>query len=161
MLVSSYCDYTSYVKIYFGIKLWFFLYISWCTPRENISFLSANTDICILSAGLLSSVQFSHSVVSDSLRPHESQHARPPCPSAGLLARATLDPPLMSVWNLKSPTSSCCCSVAQSHLTLCNPLDLHYARLPCPSPSPRTCSIYVHWVNLALCHPLLQHQGLF
>ena len=27
------------------------------------------------------SVQFNHSVVSDSLRPHESQHARPPCPS--------------------------------------------------------------------------------
>ena len=27
-----------------------------------------------------SSVQFSHSVVSDSLRPHELQHARPPCP---------------------------------------------------------------------------------
>ena len=28
-----------------------------------------------------SSVQFSHSVVSDSLRPDELQHARPPCPS--------------------------------------------------------------------------------
>ena len=28
-----------------------------------------------------SSVQFSRSVVSDSLRPHEWQHARPPCPS--------------------------------------------------------------------------------
>ena len=28
-----------------------------------------------------SSVQFSHSVVSDSLRPHEWQHTRPPCPS--------------------------------------------------------------------------------
>ena len=28
-----------------------------------------------------SSVQFSHSVVSDSLWPHGSQHARPPCPS--------------------------------------------------------------------------------
>ena len=28
-----------------------------------------------------SSVQFSHSVVSDSLQPHELQHARPPCPS--------------------------------------------------------------------------------
>ena len=28
-----------------------------------------------------SSVQFSRSVVSDSLRPLESQHARPPCPS--------------------------------------------------------------------------------
>ena len=27
------------------------------------------------------SVQFSCSVVSDSLRPHKSQHARPPCPS--------------------------------------------------------------------------------
>ena len=27
------------------------------------------------------SVQFSRSVVSDSLWPHESQHARPPCPS--------------------------------------------------------------------------------
>ena len=27
------------------------------------------------------SVQFSHSVVSDSLRPPESQHSRPPCPS--------------------------------------------------------------------------------
>ena len=30
---------------------------------------------------LYCSVQFSHSVVSDSLRPHESQHARAPCPS--------------------------------------------------------------------------------
>ena len=29
----------------------------------------------------ISSVQFSSSVVSDSLRPHELQHARPPCPS--------------------------------------------------------------------------------
>ena len=28
-----------------------------------------------------SSVQFSLSVVSDSLRPHEPQHSRPPCPS--------------------------------------------------------------------------------
>ena len=29
----------------------------------------------------ISSVQFSRSVLSDSLRPHESQHARPTCPS--------------------------------------------------------------------------------
>ena len=28
------------------------------------------------------SVQFSRSVMSDSLQPHESQHAGPPCPSA-------------------------------------------------------------------------------
>ena len=33
------------------------------------------------SISLFSSVQFSHSVVSNSLRPHELQHARPPCPS--------------------------------------------------------------------------------
>ena len=47
--------------------------------------------LCLMSASpctdhdtpsrLLSLVQFSCSVVSDSLRPHESQHARPPCPS--------------------------------------------------------------------------------
>ena len=30
---------------------------------------------------LISSVQFSRSVMSDSLQPHEPQHARPPCPS--------------------------------------------------------------------------------
>ena len=29
----------------------------------------------------ISSVQLSHSVVSNSLRPHKSQHTRPPCPS--------------------------------------------------------------------------------
>ena len=34
-----------------------------------------------LSSFILNSVQFSRSVVSDSLQPHESQHARPPCPS--------------------------------------------------------------------------------
>jgi len=32
----------------------------------------------IMSSSPISSVQFSHSVVSDSLRPHELQHARPP-----------------------------------------------------------------------------------
>ena len=31
--------------------------------------------------GWVSSVQFSRSVLSDSLRPHGQQHARPPCPS--------------------------------------------------------------------------------
>ena len=36
------------------------------------------------------SVQFSHSVVSNSLRPHESQQARPPCPSPtpGVLSKS-------------------------------------------------------------------------
>ena len=35
----------------------------------------------IMASGLIRSDQISHSVISDSLRPHESQHARPPCPS--------------------------------------------------------------------------------
>ena len=32
----------------------------------------------------ISSVQFSRSVLSDSVQPHESQHTRPPCPSLTL-----------------------------------------------------------------------------
>ena len=36
---------------------------------------------CAWNQDCFSSVQFSRSVVSDSLRPHELQHARPPCPS--------------------------------------------------------------------------------
>ena len=36
---------------------------------------------CLLQVVMVSSVQFSHSVMSNSLQPHESKHARPPCPS--------------------------------------------------------------------------------
>ena len=55
-----------------------------------------------------SSVQFSRSVVSDSLRPHESQHARPPYPS-----------PTPGV----HPDSTSIESVMpSSHLILCRPL---------------------------------------
>ena len=36
-------------------------------------------DLCSILS--ISSVQFNHSVVSDSLRPHEPQHSRHPCPS--------------------------------------------------------------------------------
>ena len=35
----------------------------------------------IMASGPISSAQFSHSVMSDSLWLHELQHARPPCPS--------------------------------------------------------------------------------
>ena len=45
---------------------------------------------------LFSSVQFSHSVVSDSLQPHELQHARPPCPSPTPRVYSDLCP--MSRW---------------------------------------------------------------
>ena len=39
------------------------------------------SDFYILYFNLLSSVQFSLSVLSNSLQPHEPQHASPPCPS--------------------------------------------------------------------------------
>ena len=39
---------------------------------------------CSLEAWRKCSVQFSHSVMSDYLRHHESQHVRPPCPSQTL-----------------------------------------------------------------------------
>ena len=46
----------------------------------------------IVSSSALSSVQFSCSVVSDSLRPHESQNARPPCssPTPGVYSNSCL-----------------------------------------------------------------------
>ena len=46
--------------------------------------ISLSTNSHIKSARVFSSVQFNRSVVSDSLRPHESQHTRPPCPSPTL-----------------------------------------------------------------------------
>ena len=51
------------------------LRVPWTARRSNQSILKE-----------ISSVQFSHSVMSDSLRPHESQHSRPPCssPSPGV-----------------------------------------------------------------------------
>ena len=50
-----------------------------------------------------SSVQFSHSVVFDSLWPHESQHARPPCPS-----------PTPGVYSNSCPSSRWCHSTISS-----------------------------------------------
>ena len=47
------------------------------------AFIDEYIDVAIspINESSFSSVQFSGSVVSDSLRPHELQHARPPCPS--------------------------------------------------------------------------------
>ena len=44
-------------------------------------FVSGGQSIGAVLCLALSSVQFNRSVVSDSLRPHELQHARPPCSS--------------------------------------------------------------------------------
>ena len=51
------------------------------------------------------SVHFSGSVVSDSLRPHELQHARPPCPSPNYWT-------LLKLMSIELVTPS-------SHLILC------------------------------------------
>ena len=47
--------------------------------KKNLLFLT--TQMNLEGIKLSEIVQFSRSVMSDSLRPHESQHARPPCPS--------------------------------------------------------------------------------
>ena len=70
----------------------------------------------------ISSVQFSRSVVSNSLRPHDSQHARPPCPS-----------PTPGV---HSDSTSIESVMPSSHLILCRPLLL----LPPITPSIRVFS---------------------
>ena len=53
----------------------------------------------------LSSVQFNHSVMSDSLRPHGPQHARPPCPS-----------PTPGVYSNSCPLSQWCHSAISSSI---------------------------------------------
>jgi len=47
----------------------------------SISFLKTNLYIFLHAYRYIDSVQFSRSVVSDTLQPHEPQHTRPPCPS--------------------------------------------------------------------------------
>ena len=63
-----------------------------------------------VSSSMFSSVQFSRSVVSDSLRPHESQHTRPPRPSPTPGVHSN-SPSIESV-------------MPSSHLILCRPLFL-------------------------------------
>ena len=65
----------------------------------------------VLYSRSLISVQFSHSVVSDSLQPHEPQHTRPPCPSP--TPRVQPNPCPLSWWchptisSSVNPFSSC------------------------------------------------------
>ena len=49
--------------------------------QVNFFFVLYFIDTSVVECLTFRSDQISRSVVSDSLRPHESQHARPPCPS--------------------------------------------------------------------------------
>ena len=99
--------------------------------------------------GFLSSVQFSWLVVSNSLRPHEPQHARPPCPSP--------TPSLPKLMSIESVMPS-------SHLILCRPLLL----LPPIPPSIRVFSnesaLRIGWPNYwsfsFSISPSNEHPGL-
>ena len=61
------------------------LRVPWTARISNQSILKEISSGCSLEGLMLKqvplSVQFSRSVMSDPSRPHESQHARPPCPS--------------------------------------------------------------------------------
>ena len=78
----------------------------------------------------LNSFQFSHSIVSESLQPHEPQHARNPCPSTNHSL-----PKLMSIESM----------MPSNYLILCHPLLL----LPSVFPSIRVFSsesaLHVRW----------------
>ena len=80
----------------------------------------------------ISSVQFSRSVMSNPLQPHELQHARPPCPS-----------PTPGVHSNSCPSSQSV--MPSSHLILCHPLFL----LPPIPPSIRVFSnestLHMRW----------------
>ena len=69
--------------------------------RKETPFLMISLPQTISLQIQFSSVQFRHSVVSNSLRPHESQHTRPPCPS-----------PTPGVYSNPCPSSRWC------HLTI-------------------------------------------
>ena len=78
-------------------KFWIQIgYNSWIS-KASIKIISIRFIFISILKKWFSSVQFSHSVVSNSLRPHESQHTRPPCPS-----------PTPGVYPNSSPSSQWC-----------------------------------------------------
>ena len=72
---------------------------------------SLDSSVCLLHLEIFSSVQFSHSVTSDSLRPHGLQHTRLPSPSPTLELAQThvlwVSDAIQPSHPLPSPFSSC------------------------------------------------------
>ena len=84
---------------------------------------------CLLRK-LFSSVQFSRSVMSDSLRPHRPQNARPPCPSPNLsLPRLTSNELVMP----------------SNHLILCHALLLPPSMFPSNRAFSKELSLCIRW----------------
>ena len=82
---KSYVFFFVVVVVVIVVFIEFLVYISFSKMVREINiFTSITKEFYSLSVTLLKSVsvQFSKTVVSNSLRPHESQHARIPCPSA-------------------------------------------------------------------------------
>ena len=77
---------TSLILFYFSSpSLWRSLHVSQLkrnnTMKQNVKQRFYDTWSSKYNWRRIHTVQFSHSVMSDSLRPHEPQHTRPPCPS--------------------------------------------------------------------------------
>ena len=111
--------------------------------------LPAESDLLLL---------FSHSVVSDSLRHHGLQHARLPCPSPSPRACSNSCPLRGYI----------CYSVAQSCLTLCDPMDCSMPGCPVLYHLLEFFQTHVHWVGDAnqpshslSSHPLLLLPSIF
>ena len=97
-----------------------------------------------------SSVQDSHSVVSDSLQPHEPQHARPPCPS-----------PTPRVYSNSCQLSCWCHSIISSSVL---PFSTHLQSSPASGSFQMSQFFYVRWpkywsfsFNIS---PTNEHTGL-
>ena len=88
------------------------------------------------------SVQFSHSVMSDSWRPHEPQHARPPCPSPAPRVH-----PNLSLWLSHCQSVS---QFSQSDPTLCIPMNHSKPGFPVHHQLPEFTQTHVHRVSDAI-----------
>ena len=81
----------------------------------------------------MGSVQFSRSVMSNSLRPHGLQRARPPCPSPA-------PPELLKLRSIESVMPS-------NHLILCHPLLLLPSVFPSIRVSYNESALHIRWPN--------------
>ena len=93
-----------------------------------------------------SSVQFSRSVVSNSLRPHEPQHARPLCPSP--TAGVYLDPCPLSRW--------CHPTISSSVI----PFSSCLQSFPGSGSFPMSQVLYQYWSFSFNISPSSEHPGL-